>query len=190
MLFSGNSQDRLQSENWTTKIRRDAKKAAYKVIWKVWRITMAFDLVGEAAQSTKGKYFSNNVWWWRPLARFVLDTCDVPPNEAQDWFCNAENHVSAQTAGYIAEHLQALADAGEVRRYAEERERQLASLPDETCIFCEGTGQRHDALVNGQCALCKGTGMMRPWITHYPFSEENVQAFIEFCKHCGGFYIC
>jgi hypothetical protein len=39
---------------------------------------MGFDVYGKSARSEKGEYFRNNVWWWRPLAEYVLETVEMP----------------------------------------------------------------------------------------------------------------
>jgi len=53
---------------------------------------MGFDIYGSSPKSEKGKYFRNSVWWWRPLAEFVLEHCDVPVSVdyKQTIFCNGE----------------------------------------------------------------------------------------------------
>ena len=43
---------------------------------------MGFDLSGLNPKNETGEYFRNNVWWWRPLAQYVLDETKVIP---EDW---------------------------------------------------------------------------------------------------------
>jgi hypothetical protein len=64
---------------------------------------MGFDVYGLSPKSEKGKYFRNSVWWWKPLARFILENCDVPEEEAEDWGTNDGQEVSALTADHIAD---------------------------------------------------------------------------------------
>lgn len=150
---------------------------------------MGFDLSGLKPVSETGKCFRNNVWWWCPLATFVLRVCDVPEEEAKDWDTNDGQRVTQETAVHIADRLQELVESGEVKKYEEETSKWLESLPDTECDFCEGTGQRDDKFAQGQCNACKGKGMKRPWVTLYPFDEENVVDFIAFCRDSGGFVI-
>ena len=151
---------------------------------------MGFDVYGIEPTNETGEYFRNSVWWWRLLANFVLDVCDIPEEEAKSWHYNDQQCVSKETALHIADRLQELVESGEVKRYAEERDKWLESLPDEQCDWCHGTGQRDEKYAYAQCAACKGKGMKKPWVTLYPFDEKNVVNFMAFCRDSGGFVIC
>ena len=39
---------------------------------------MGFDIFGVNPTTEEGKYFRNTVWWWHPLAGYILD---VAPKE-------------------------------------------------------------------------------------------------------------
>lgn len=41
----------------------------------------------------------------------------------------------------------------------------------------------------GPCNACGGKGSVRPFVTRYPFSEDNVRKFVAFLKASGGFRI-
>ena len=41
-----------------------------------------------------------------------------------------------------------------------------------------------------ECNGCNGTGKKDDWAKSYPFSEENVRQFANFCANSGGFRIC
>lgn len=73
---------------------------------------MGFDILGRRAKSEKGEYFRNNVWWWRPLAAYVLDNVDMPDIETKEWGTNSGQKVSATTALRIADTLDALIVSG------------------------------------------------------------------------------
>ena len=148
---------------------------------------MGFDLFGTNAVSEKGEYFRNNVWWWRPLADYVVDRCNL---DGEGWFDNRGHEVSATTAQQIAKTLDELAARGAVRDYQKEYMAQLDALPDQQCSLCNGSGVRSDEFVKGACNACKGAGHVPAWPRHYPFSEENVRAFADFCRDSGGFAIC
>ena len=151
---------------------------------------MGFDIYGLAARSKKGEYFRNNVWWWRPLAEYVLGRVDVPREEARHWDSNDRQEVSARTALLIADTLDRLIASGETARYEREYRRQLKALPLQECDVCGGSGERHDEIVDGRCNGCDGRGQVKNWSCHYPFSVENVREFAEFCRESGGFQIC
>jgi hypothetical protein len=150
---------------------------------------MGFDVYGKAPRSERGEYFRNNVWYWRPLATYVLDNVSIPEANETTWFYNNGEEVSAETAEKIATTLRELLDSGEVARYAKRRDKELEALPDEPCEFCKGTGARNDAFVNGKCNACSGKGTRRPWATNYPFEPDNVREFAEFCAESGGFSV-
>jgi len=149
---------------------------------------MGFDVYGLSPKSKKGEYFRNNVWWWRPLAEFVLENCDVP-EEAERWGSNDGQEVADTTANHIAGRLDMLLKSGSVREYEQERGKWLESLPDEECDWCDGTGHRNDEYNKETCSRCQGKGIARPHVTVYPFSEDNVKNFMEFCRESGGFTI-
>ena len=152
---------------------------------------MGFDVFGLNPKNEKGKYFRNNVWWWRPLADFVLAACKdcFKPGETEHWHSNSGQRVSEETALKITERLKKLVLNGDVKRYEREYNRELKALPDERCKFCNGTGKRDDEYVKGKCNACQGKGKVRPFVTNYPFDERNVLEFIAFCKNSGGFEI-
>jgi DnaJ-class molecular chaperone len=148
---------------------------------------MGYDLHGLGAKSSKGEYFRNNVWWWRPLAEFVTDRCAV--SDPQGWFHNGGHEVSEDEARQIAETLKDLIALGEVKDYERRYTEYLQNMPDEECDICHGAGVRNDRIIRGTCNGCNGKGTMRPFRTNYPFSEENVREFADFCEQSGGFSI-
>jgi len=150
---------------------------------------MGYDLYGVHATAETGEYFRNSVWWWHPLAQYVLDIVDMPEAERHAWHANSGQQVSARTATQIATALHAKLTSGEVQQYAEDYAKALDALPMLPCRLCHGSGERHDDIVQGQCNACDGAGKVKDWGTHYPFDEENVKAFAEFCAESGGFVI-
>lgn len=150
---------------------------------------MGFDVFGCRARSKAGEYFRNNVWWWRPLADYVLEHVDIPENDATEWHMNGGYTISATSATKIAMALQELLTSGDVAQFEKEYAAGQKALPDERCNLCGGTGRRDDAIVKGTCNACDGKGTVRPWATHYPFSEQNVREFVGFCRDSGGFRI-
>src|SRR5437870_12420686 len=112
---------------------------------------MGFDLYGSKAKSEKGEYFRNNVWWWRPLATYVLQHVEVPKNQAKHWEYNDGIEVKEKLAITIADTLDKLIKNGDTARYEKEYKAWQESLPDEACDVCHGTGQRDDVFAKGKC---------------------------------------
>lgn len=150
---------------------------------------MGFDLYGNNKKSPTGKYFRNNCWWWRPLADYVLENCEIPEEEKKHWGSNDGQKVSEKTALKIAKTLKTLMKTGAVKKFEEEHTKRLEELPEENCKLCEGTGKRKDMEVENGCNACQGNGKVKPFASHYPFSEENVKEFADFCEKSGGFEI-
>jgi hypothetical protein len=158
---------------------------------------MGMDVYGKKPKSEKGKYFRNNVWWWRPLAEYVQEVAPMPTAKCRYWHSNDGAGLNGPDSATLANRLQEEIDSGRCREYAEARERALAGLPDVDCDLCGGTGTYKpapecgagDAITGIKCNVCEGRGKVRPWSTNYAFSLENVESFVEFLRDCGGFEI-
>ena len=109
-----------------------------------------------------GAYFRNNVWWWRPLWRFVTGTCDdiLTEKDRNAGEFNDGHHISDKKAKAIAERLFEMLDNGHVKEYEKLYREHIESLADGS------------------------------WDKSYPFNIDNVRAFAKFCSKCGGFEIC
>ena len=150
---------------------------------------MGFDVFGEEPDAEVGKYFRNNVWWWRPLWEYVVDNCGLTSEQVTAGLSNDGVLIDKSTAERIAKTLKGLIEQGLTKKFEVEYMKMLDELPDEVCDLCGGTGVRNDEIVKGTCNKCDGKGKVRPFDTWYPFSEENVKNFAEFCEHSGGFRI-
>ena len=154
----------------------------------------------------KGYYFRNNVWWWRPLAEYVLEQTKVitSKKKIQGFSYNDGVAISATEAEQIAKQLYFLLQSGHTEKYAKQ-------YADERAI-----AENHNALVDKKLAelaieVEKATGkkdlapakypekFQKKWdeiynermlVANYPFSVENVKEFADFCKDSGGFTIC
>jgi hypothetical protein len=113
--------------------------------------SMGFSLYGVKAKSDKGEQFRNNVWSWRPLARYVLENIDIPREQAHHWQYNDGVEVSDETALYIADTLDKLIIEGHTKRYEKQYTSALAALPDEVCSICKGAGVRSDIFGKRYC---------------------------------------
>ena len=174
---------------------------------------MGMDIYGVNATNEKGEYFRNNVWWWRPLADYILNEhWEIAQNCDPDyWHSNSGGGLNAEQSELLAKAIkQDLAD-GKVAEYERKYREMLAGLPREYCDLCAGTGIRKDAVgieygmptrelepeiailtgrTHGTCNACSGIGTKENFGMSYPFSAENVAGFAEFLTYCGGFQIC
>ena len=109
-----------------------------------------------------GGYFRNNVWAWRPLWHFVTEVCDdiLTEKDVEKGSFNDGHKINKKKAEAIADKLYSLLDNGQVKEYEEGYKEHFDSLNE------------------------------KDWDRHYPFSEENVRKFADFCAKCGGFEIC
>lgn len=171
---------------------------------------MGMDVYGTQPTSKTGEYFRNNVWWWRPLADYVRQIAPEITAACVYWQSNDGDGLDAAGARALADRLQQELSEGRTAAYAAIRAAELAALPDEPCAYCASTGTRTDAVgvrmgmrtrtcpdepghprrgEVGWCNGCDGRGRVRPSEADYPFSVENVEAFVAFLRDCGGFEI-
>jgi hypothetical protein len=180
---------------------------------------MGMDVYGKNPTSETGKYFRNNVWWWRPLWDYCVliggaggPGKDGPINgdTARAGHFNDGRGLGKKGSLVLAELLQTEVDAGRTAEYAKKRDAELDALPDQDCKICGGTGSRSPAPVCGPgpvpCNGCvtwesdasgdptkakrkPGNGKVRPPEASYPFSVDNVREFIAFLRDSGGFEI-
>ena len=143
-----------------------------------------------------GTYFRNNVWWWRPLWQFVTGVCEgiLTEKDIERGSFNDGHKISKTKANRIATKLYAMIDNGQVKEYEDEYKKDLASLEQVDCEICDATGKRQEPPNTGagdtECNGCNGTGKKDDWNKSYPFSEDNVREFANFCANSGGFRIC
>ena len=142
-----------------------------------------------------GVYFRNNVWWWRPLWMFVSEACSdiLTDKDIEGGSWNDGHSISKTKAGKIAKKLYSMIDDGRVKEYENKYRDDLASLEQVDCEICDATGKRQEPPNTGagdrECNGCDGTGKQDDWAKSYPFSEENVREFANFCLNSGGFQI-
>ena len=71
-----------------------------------------------------GDYFRSNVWWWRPLADYIITyTNCVNEDDVERWGYNDGHKVSEEEAKAIAKQLKHLIKIGHTRKHAEDYER-------------------------------------------------------------------
>lgn len=172
---------------------------------------MGMDVMGINPKNEKGEYFRNNVWWWRPLANYILENHFEIARDCEHWHSNDGDGLDAEASQKLARALKEDLERGVVADYEREYNRQLANLDRQECHICHGTGIRKDALgvehghltkelkpeiqiltgrTNGWCNGCDGVGTVENFIMNYPFSKDNIKEFADFLENCGGFQIC
>jgi len=154
--------------------------------------------------SQSGTYFRNNVWWWRPLADYVLEYTKVIPEDRKEcWGYNDCCIINQKEAEMISQQLDHLIKTGHTKKFEKDYEIERKKL------------EKHNDKVEKQLeAFCKSvekklrTTNLAPnqfpendkkkwdsiykrkkWGASYPFSVANVKEFSDFCKNCGGFTI-
>ena len=147
-------------------------------------------------EENSGVYFRNNVWWWRPLWMFVSNSCEdiLTDKDIEGGSWNDGHKISKTKAGKIANRLHSMIEDSRVKEYEDRYKKDLASLEQVDCEICDATGKRQEPPKTGagdrECNGCNGTGKTDDWAKSYPFSEENVREFANFCANSGGFRIC
>jgi hypothetical protein len=159
---------------------------------------MGMDVCGRNATGERGRYFRNNVWWWRPLADYCIMVAPDICAACRYWYSNDRDGLDAEGAVALAEALQNEIAAGRTEAYARRYAFHQELMPNEPCIICAGTGIRKPGPHSGagdprqggiKCNSCEGAGYVCAWASHYPFSTENVAAFAAFLRESGGFSI-
>jgi hypothetical protein len=150
---------------------------------------MGMDVYGENPSSETGKYFRNNVWWWRPLWDYICKVAKLDDETRLVGHYNDGFLINAATATLIADLLDEEIRSGRTTAFELQYQMAQDETPEEPCELCRGTGTRKDMKVANGCNKCQGTGKVKPFSTWYPFSTENVQKFATFARESGGFRI-
>ena len=152
-----------------------------------------------------GDYFRTNVWWWRPLASYVLKyTGCIDESDHEYWSENGGHEVDDETAKQIHNQLQVLIESGHTQKFQDdyEKERLKAEkhndkVEKELEKFCKSVEKKLGTTNLAPADFPKADHdeweriyHKRKWSASYPISVENVKEFAEFCKFSGGFKIC
>jgi hypothetical protein len=165
-----------------------------------------FELVDKLEASNPGRYFRNNVWFWRPLWSFVCHYCAdfLSVNDADAGAYNDARRISKTKAVKIGKRLSKLLADGtvdkEVREYElakakaditnKEVEEKLEELKE---TVKKETGKddlapaKYPEPYKTQWDEIYGS---KSWDSEYPFHKENIENFAKFCLQSGGFEIC
>tara|TARA_R110002012_G_scaffold39078_5_gene108386 strand:- start:686 stop:1267 length:582 start_codon:yes stop_codon:yes gene_type:complete len=158
----------------------------------------------EKYQSQKGTYFRNNVWWWRPLAHYVLEhTKVIDKDQKECWSYNDHCIIQEEEATQIAKQLRHLIKKGHTKRFEAEWEARRKTLE----IHNDKVEKELDKHVKDVQRRMNDSNLapkdfpkkdLDKWEkiyrkrnsdASYPFSIQNVEEFAEFCEYSGGFSI-
>ncbi len=166
---------------------------------------MGMDVIGK----NLGAHFRRNVWGWRPLWDYCLETFEIS-NKVEGHYNNGDG-LDAKGALLLAKQIRESLATGDAERYIAERDEMLANLERPTCRWCEGTGIRTDEVgtqmgmperelspemasltgrTHGFCNGCSGEGKTDAWETNYRFDLDDIKEFADFLEKSGGFSIC
>jgi len=165
-----------------------------------------FKAIDEFEDANPGYYFRNNVWWWRPLAELIHDKCGdlLSERQKEGLHNNSGTEFDDDTALAIANRLSSLIKDGYVSELEEsikanakiaskhnkKIEQKLQDLKKEVEKIRPG-----ENLAPGQYPFPYNNHWQeiyaqKSWDDSYPFAKENVEEFINFARHSGGFQIC
>ena len=154
--------------------------------------------------SQSGTYFRNNVWWWRPLADYVLRFTKVIPEDQQEsWGYNDCTEISQQDAEMISQQLDHLIKSGHCKAYADKFEKQRIKIEKqnakiekeleehcrEVCFKLNKKNLAPNEFPEADKKKWDSIYEKKNFNGNYPFSVDNVKEFSEFCKNSGGFTI-
>lgn len=159
---------------------------------------MGMDVFGKNPRSEAGKYFRNNIWWWRPLAEYCVEVAPEICAACKYWQTNDGDGLDDARAMALANELQKEIDSGRAVAYEKRHTSKRELTPNVPCWLCAGTGTRKPSPERGagdlatgvKCNCCDGSGHVQPRETAYPFEASNVVEFVAFLRDCGGFEIC
>jgi len=151
-----------------------------------------------------GDYFRNNVWWWRPLANYVIKfTGCVDESDHKYWGENGGHEVDDETAKQIHNQLKVLIESGHTKKFQDDYEKERAKeekhndkVEKELEKFCKSVYKKVGKEIapkdfpKADKEKWDEIWNKRKWSASYPFSVENVKEFAEFCRFSGGFKIC
>jgi len=169
---------------------------------------MGFDLYSTGNhKSQKGEYFRNNVWWWRPLWDWTYEQCQdiLSDKEYERGTYNDCYAIDGERANKIADRLLDRLDDARAYRIAMENDHKPKEEYNK--LLTEAAEIFYNKIVNKQNGKITCPGDLKEldkdaydrWSalmfdmqyreTSYPFHENNVKEFAEFCKESGGFTI-
>jgi hypothetical protein len=104
---------------------------------------MGMDVYGRKPTSETGNYFRNNVWWWRPLADFIINNYsdDIKRIPKIAWHTNDGEGLGARDSLRLANLLRRDLDRGYVAEFEKAYNAARESAAEVPCKFCAGSGR-------------------------------------------------
>ena len=164
-----------------------------------------FKKLDEYEKEVVGDYFRSNVWWWRPLASYVIKyTGCVDEKDAEMLGTNDGHEVDDETAQQIHNQLQVLIESGHTQKFQDDYEKERVKaekhndkVEKELKKFCDSVEKKLGKTNLAPNDFPKADQdkwdeiyNKRKWSASYPFSVDHVKEFAEFCRFSGGFKIC
>ena len=165
-----------------------------------------FEIKQQYENDNPGDYFRNNVWWWRPLWKFVCTSCyDILTDKDMEHGSYNDGHsISKTKATRIGKRLSKLIADGTVDKVDREEALKVAKSKAHNEIVQEQLDK-----IDRECKNALGDNNIVPahypepfksrwhkeytkkqWASDYPFDKGNVKDFAIFCLQSGGFEIC
>jgi len=164
-----------------------------------------FKKLDEYEKEVVGDYFRSNVWWWRPLATYVIKyTGCVEEDDINLWHENGGHEVDDETAKQIHNQLKVLIESGHTKKFEADYEKERKKMEKhndkvekELRKFCKSVEKKLGKTNLAPADFPKEDHDEWERIYHkrknggsYPFSVDHVKEFAEFCRFSGGFKIC
>jgi len=155
-------------------------------------------------EENKGYYFRNNVWWWRPLAQYVIEHTKVITDQKkiEGFSYNDGVEINEEEAVQIAKQLKHLIKTGHTKKYEEDymlaykkAELHNKKVQKELDSFQKAMDKKHGDIApkdypKEDYVKWNAIYSKRDDNGTYPFAERNVKEFAEFAEQSGGFQIC
>ena len=161
-----------------------------------------YDTLNEWETNNPGIYFRNNVWWWRPLWSYVVDSCPfLTEDEAQAGGWNDGKEIDEIKALLIASTLEDLIETGATKKHEKEYEDNRKKIESKNKLIQNKMDKITEIVKEKYGELApkdypephrtEWTKLLesKDWGGSYPFDEDNVKKFALFCKESGGFEI-
>jgi hypothetical protein len=145
---------------------------------------MGMEVFGKRPDARAGEYARYPTAHWTALIACVSELAPTETSACHDWLGNAE--ITAETSILLADQLDHCVLDGSVEHYIAQRNSYLTQHPRILCVLCLGTGSSCGA---SYCGACDGKGMKNTSRWYRDLYIDDVQDFIEFARHSGGFAV-
>jgi hypothetical protein len=142
---------------------------------------MGIEIFGKHPDSRCGEYAVYPTAHWTALIACI---CELAPTEASiggNWMSSA--CVDAESGVALANQLERAIAEGAVGRYIKRRNSFFVENSTMPCVICEGIGHWD----SGYCNSCDGCGKTSTLKWDRDLYESDVQDFVAFVRHSGGF---